>query len=379
MGTDNTRCIRVRNIMTLNCGNSEALDALNSTRDEIKNALAQGKDAISTLESKVTEAISQLESVKVPIPSVAAPNLQEDINNVINQATADINQALTELPGKIAEFQETWSDVLSDSEIEGYIDKMQSVVTDAVADPTSLLDFDPCKEFPNKEIKTTTNDLGETVNEAIQKAKTIEIPTINPVEVSESAAPIQTVVVHQEAQPDKQPSAASPSGLSLFDVMKAHSTYSETLRGIKNTYHQGLYDAKEAQITRYEQDNSALEKEIGQKKKQTGKDFATLEKEGAWSEQIIRYADGYDALVDEFDDIDNRIAVLELLQLGYISVITEELELKDFQPTEDSFNSGGKQGNITQGDKDTWTKMKAHIDANKQVVIDYYNYKNRNK
>ena len=161
--------------------------------------------------------------------------------------------------------------------------------------------------------------------------------------------------------------------------MKAHSTYSETLRGIKNTYHQGLYDAKEAQITRYEQDNSALEKEIGQKKKQTGKDFATLEKEGAWSEQIIRYADGYDALVDEFDDIDNRIAVLELLQLGYISVITEELELKDFQPTEDSFNSGGKQGNITQGDKDTWTKMKAHIDANKQVVIDYYNYKNRNK
>ena len=77
---------------------------------------------------------------------------------------------------------------------------MQSVVTNAMADPTSLLDFDPCKEFPNKEIKTTTNDLGQTVNEAVQKAKTIEIPTINPVEISESAAPVQTVVSHQEIQ-----------------------------------------------------------------------------------------------------------------------------------------------------------------------------------
>ena len=365
--------------MTLNCGNSEALDALNTTRDDIKNALAQGKDAIATLESKVSEAITQLNSVKVPIPSVTAPNLQEDINSVISQATTDINQALTELPGKIAEFQEVWGDVLSDAEVQGYIDKMQSVVTNAVADPTSLLDFDPCKEFPNKEIKTTTNDLGETVNEAVQKAKTIEIPTINPIEISESAAPVQTVVSHQEIQPEKKPSVASPSGLSLFDVTVAHNTYSETLRGIKNTYHQGLYDAKEAQISQYEQDNAALEKEIGQKKKQTGKDFATLEKEGAWSAQIIRYADGYDALVDEFDDIDNRIAVIEVLQLGYTSVLTEELELKDFQPTEDSFNAGGLQGNITQGDKDTWTKMKAHIDANKQVVIDYYNYKNRNK
>ena len=105
--------------MTLNCGNSEALDALNTTRDDIKNALAQGKDAIATLESKVSEAITQLNSVKVPIPSVTAPNLQEDINSVISQATTDINQALTELPGKIAEFQQVWGDVLSDAEVQG--------------------------------------------------------------------------------------------------------------------------------------------------------------------------------------------------------------------------------------------------------------------
>ena len=115
--------------MTLNCGKSEALDALNEKRDEIKAALAQGKAGLADLQSKATEAITALNSVKVPLPSVAVPNLQEDINNVVNQATADINTALTQLPTQIANFQATWGEVLSDSEIQGYIDEMTNVVT----------------------------------------------------------------------------------------------------------------------------------------------------------------------------------------------------------------------------------------------------------
>ena len=153
MGSDNIRSIGVRNVMTLQCGNSAAVDALNSKRDEIKNALAQGKDALADLESKAAEALSAIEGVKVPIPEIPLPNLQEDINSVVTSLTSGIDianplsgaSALTSLPGKIAEFTSTWSGVLPADEVQSYIDTMTSTVTNAVTDPTSLLDFDPCK------------------------------------------------------------------------------------------------------------------------------------------------------------------------------------------------------------------------------------------
>ena len=95
--------------MTLICGNNVSLDALDGVTDEIEAALAQGKAGLATLEAKAAEALTALESVKVPIPSVALPNLQNEINSVVTSLTADLNTAVASLPAKIAELQTTFS------------------------------------------------------------------------------------------------------------------------------------------------------------------------------------------------------------------------------------------------------------------------------
>lgn len=365
--------------MTLNCGNSAAVDALNSVRDDIKNALAQGKDAIGDLEAKASEAIAKLNEVKVPIPSVAVPNLQEDINSVVTQATTDINTAIAELPAKIAEFQSTWGDVLSDSEVQGYIDKMTEVVTQAVTDPTSLLDFDPCKEFPNKDIETTVNSAGESITKAVEQAKAVEVPTINPVTVEESAAVVQTVTAHEDIQPDKKPSTASPSKLSYFDVMKNHSVYADAVILIKNTHHQDETDVVSIKIEKFEEANAAYEDEIMDLETETGKNIKTMISENIFPDYLIKYIDEYDAMVDEYGIVDARVAVIETLMIGLKGTFTGDLEMKDFQPTLDSFLSGGITGQITDSDIAVWKKIEALMYDNQQVIIDFEYYLGRNK
>ena len=378
MGADNTRCIRVRNIMTLNCGKSEALDALNEKRDEIKAALAQGKAGLADLQSKATEAITALNSVKVPLPSVAVPNLQEDINNVVNQATADINTALTQLPTQIANFQATWGEVLSDSEIQGYIDEMTNVVTGAVTDPTSLLDFDPCSSFPNKVIETADDG---TKTEAT-KAPAVTTPTTNAVTPEESAAPVQTVTAHQDIQPDKKPSTLphmKTSDRNYFEIMRDFNAYADAVIEIKNTHHQDETDKVSIKIEDFEIANEAYEDELADLEIATGLSIKQLEEQGKMPDYLTKYIDEYDAMVDEYGFVDARVAVIETLMVGYRGTFTGELAMKDFTPTEDSFNAGGIYGDITQSDKDVWAQIKTLMDDNKQNIIDYEQHRNRRK
>lgn len=378
MGTSSIRAIGVRNTMTLQCGNSAAVDALNSKRDEIKNALAQGKDAMADLESKAAEALSALEAVKVPIPSVAIPNLQEDINNVVNQATADINTALTQLPTQIANFQATWGEVLSDSEIQGYIDEMTNVVTGAVADPTSLLNFDPCSSFPNKVIETADDG---TKKEAT-KAPTVTTPTTNAVTPEESAAPVQTVTAHEDIQPDKKPSTLphmKASDRNYFTIMKEFNAYADQVIEIKNTHHQAETDVVSIKIEEFELANEDLEDEIADLEISTGLSIKQLEEQGKFPEHLTKYVDEYDAMIDEYGVVDARVAAIEVLMMGYKGTFTGELAMKDFKPTEDSFNAGGIYGDISDTDIAIWAQIKALMDANKQNIIDYEQHRNVRK
>ena len=386
MGTGSIRTIGVRNTMTLQCGSSAAVDALNSKRDEIKNALAQGKDAMADLESKAAEALSALEAVKVPIPSVAIPNLQEDINSVVSGLTSGLDisnplsgaSALTSLPGKIAEFTSTWSSVLPANEIQSYVDTMTSTVTNAVTDPTSLLDFDPCKQFPNKIIETAPDG---TQKEAV-KAPAVETPTVNATKPEESAAPVQTVTAHEDIQPDKKPSTLphmKASDRNYFTIMKEFNAYADQVIEIKNTHHQAETDVVSIKIEEFELANEALEDEIADLEISTGLSIKQLEEQGKFPEHLTKYIDEYDAMIDEYGVVDARVAAIEVLMMGYKGTFTGELAMKDFKPTEDSFNAGGIYGDISDTDIAIWAQIKALMDANKQNIIDYEQHRNVRK
>ena len=173
------------------CGNNEALDAINEVRDGIKDALAEGKAALADIQSKASEALSELNNFKVELPDTTS--LQGDIQALIGQVQGDF-------AGALAEFQEAWGSVLSSEEIQGYIDQVTSIASD----PLSLLEFDPCKDIPNIEFETTTDENGETVRTRVDKALASLTPNVNPTAIEAFSPQVLDI--------SAQPSTNSPSG-----------------------------------------------------------------------------------------------------------------------------------------------------------------------
>ena len=128
------------------CGKNPALDDIMGKVDEIKGKLAEGMGALGDLEAKANEALAGLQAELPELPSVTS--LQGDLAAALGSAQSDFS-------GALASFKETWGDKLPISEIEGYFDQ----ISGAISDPTSLLSFDPCKAFPNKEIDSSTFEL----------------------------------------------------------------------------------------------------------------------------------------------------------------------------------------------------------------------------
>ena len=153
--------------MSLICGSNASMDAITEKVDEIKAKLAEGMSALGDLESKAGEALSQLQAAMPEIPA-AGPSLQADLSGFIASAQAD-------LAGATASFQATWGEALSSSEIQGYIDK----ITTALSDPLSLASFDPCSEFPNKELDAAGKEITKAQEAAIPNVAPIELPSFD--------------------------------------------------------------------------------------------------------------------------------------------------------------------------------------------------------
>ena len=241
-----------------------------------------------------------------------------------------------------------------------------------------MLNFDPCSSFPNKVIETADDG---TKKEAT-KAPAVTTPTTNAVTPEESAAPVQTVTAHQDIQPDKKPSTLphmKTSDRNYFEIMRDFNAYADAVIEIKNTHHQDETDKVSIKIENFEIANEAYEDELADLEIATGLSIKQLEEQGKMPDYLTKYIDEYDAMVDEYGFVDARVAVIETLMVGYRGTFTGELAMKDFTPTEDSFNAGGIYGDITQSDKDVWAQIKTLMDDNKQNIIDYEQHRNRRK
>ena len=360
--------------MTLNCGKSEALDALNEKRDEIKAALAQGKAGLADLQSKATEAITALNSVKVPLPSVAIPNLQEDINSVVTNLTSGLDianpltgaSALASLPGKIAEFKATWASVLPADEVQSYIDTMTSTVTNAVIDPTSLNDFDPCKQFPNKIIETADDG---TKKEAV-KAKAVATPTTNAVKPEESAPPAPTPQVHLEEQPDQKPSEVSPSGYTRNVVLTDWKAVNDPIRARRVEHFKKAKKDKKEAVKAYRADNDAVRKTIKALMKSTGKKPAQLAEENAFNEEQQKYYDKFNELKYEYKLVSVRQANYILVEMCFHEYLMEEMSEDEWLELKKKYQEKSPE------DQELWEQAEADFTAGKAAVIAWKEYLN---
>jgi len=348
--------------MTLICGNNVSLEALDGVTDEIEAALAQGKAGLAQLEAKAAEALTALESVKVPIPSVALPNLQNEINSVVTSLTADLNTAVATLPAKIAELQTTFSGLPS-TELDGYIDQITTIVNTAVSSG-SLTGFDPCSLFPNKEVAADGS--------IVEKAKAVLTPNVNATTPEESAATVQTVTEHTDLQPSKKPSTISPSGKSYDEVMDEWDRVTGIIDPMIEVYWKGLNDDAVKAHDDYIAANSSPRSELINLQRNTGRKALDLYQNGRMSESVAKYYEGEQDLLRDLELLDSREAIFYDTEDAYLLYLAG---LKSKDDWDLIYITYATQENLEE-DFNKWFQIQNQWDKYKQAVIDRAQYLN---
>lgn len=346
--------------MTLICGNNVSLDALDGKTDEIEELLAQGKDGLASLASKVSEATSALESLKVPIPSVALPNLQNEINSIVTSLTSDLETAIPGLTSKLAELQTTFSGLPSD-ELQGYMDQITSIVTGAVSSG-GLSGFDPCSLFPNKEVATD--------GAIVEKAKAVKTPNTNATEPEESAAVVKTVTESLEEQPSQKASEASPSKKSYDEVMKEWDRVTGVIYPMSEVYWKGLKDDAVKAYDDYKAANISLKDELINLQRETGQKAELLYKNNGMSESLTKYYEKEQELQLAVTNIGRREGLYYDTEDGYLQYLAGLMLKRDWDVAiayyEEHFPD----------DYFKWFQVQTQWDKEKQVVIDRAQYLN---
>lgn len=293
----------------LNCGNNAALDSINGKVDEIKAKLAEGMSALSDLQSKADDIASEINAALPELPSL--PSLQADLNTALAAAATDFQSALND-------FNETWGDKLSTAEIDEYFAKISEIASN----PLALADFDPCKEFPNKEIDGDGN--------VVVKAKKADTPAAPPVKIEEF---VKTVIDNVEL-----PSTVSPAGTSrkesgFGDAMQARiAIFSEV-----NDYYTPF--AKAARLKVEELEKKPEFKQTGGTGI-TANDAAKrfrLYNTGKMTEEQVIWFEQYDAARVEHQKVhDRRTAVKNQLEI-YIEFLSGRIPEENYLKGEDVF------------------------------------------
>tara|TARA_B100000927_G_scaffold243198_2_gene205143 strand:- start:12263 stop:13327 length:1065 start_codon:yes stop_codon:yes gene_type:complete len=348
--------------MTLICGNNVSLEALDGVTDEIEAALAQGKAGLATLEAKAAEALTALESVKVPIPSVALPNLQDEINSAVTSLTANLDVAITSLPGKIAQLQETFSGLPSD-ELQGYIDQMTTIVQTAVTSG-SLTGFDPCSLFPNKEVAADGS--------IVEKAKAVETPNVNATKPEDSAAKVQTVTEHKDQQPSKKPSVVSPSGKSYDEVMTEWDRVTGIIDPMIEVYWRILKDDANKAYEDYKKANSSPRSQLINLQRTTGRKALDLYQAGKMPQRVAQYYEKEQELLRTITLIDSREAIFYDTEDAYLKFLAG---LKTKDDWDLIYITYATQENLEE-DFNKWFQIQTQWDKYKQAVVDRAQYLN---
>ena len=346
--------------MTLICGQNVSLEELKGKTSEIEALLAQGKAGLAQLQAKATEALTALESVQVPIPSVALPNLQNEINSAVTALTADLNTAVASLPAKIAELQTTFSGLPS-AELDGYIDQITTIVNTAVSSG-SLTGFDPCSLFPNKEVATDGT--------IVEKAKKIETPNVNATPPKESAATFQPIIQHENEQPQKKASEISPSGLVYADVIEKFEEAADIIYAMSDVYWRGLEDDAVKAHDDYIAANSSQRSELINLQRNTGRKALDLYQNGKLSESVAKYYEGEQQLLRDLELLDSREALFYDIELEYLNYLSGLIEKSEWDHIIDNY---AKQENLAD-DYFKWVQIQNQWDKYKQEVINRSKY-----
>tara|TARA_B100000287_G_scaffold176439_1_gene166435 strand:+ start:7037 stop:8113 length:1077 start_codon:yes stop_codon:yes gene_type:complete len=355
--------------MSLNCGNNVSLDALNGMRDEIKTALSQGKAGLATMQAKAAEAVAKLNEIKVPLPSVALPSLQEDLNTLITNATADLNIASISLPTHIETFKTTWGSVLSDTELQGYIDQATSLVNGAISSG-GLSGFDPCKLFPNKEIKDGKVDT---------KAKKAETPNTNATEPEESAATLDTVAEVLAKQASELPSVVSPSGLTYMTVYTEYMAIAVPndidIQSYFTAEHKSARDALDA----HEKSNASTLDGLINSSRNAGMKMRQLYESNQTSETEAKFLEKLWELQDASAFVDTRKAIFHEMDKSHRKYLIGEIDKEDFDNREAGYLGGNIDGHeIPTQDYSKYVTIKAKWEAGKTALINWHKYSTEN-
>lgn len=340
------------------CGKNEALDSITAKVDEIKGKLAEGMAALGDLESKAQEALGELQAALPELPT--ATSLQADLSAALAGAQSDFSAAL-------ADFKETWGDKLSDSEIQEYFDKINEVISD----PTALLDFDPCKEFPNKEL----DDTGAVV----VKPKVIETPTVKPektpsfteiattlsAKVNALGVKIEARQVTGPTQTDLSnlPSLFSPAGTSLggSGFSGAMSTRGKVLQTVNDKFTPLVREArlayeKEKKKPEFNQTGgSGINGSGAAKRDRLYKKGKMTDKQVTWYEKFLDLEIAYQEVQDRRDMIKDQLLV-------YIEHLTGRVSQENLEKGEKEFNADPR---LTDSDKSLYEEQKAELDKGK--------------
>ena len=136
------------------CGKSGIVSQISDAQKQLNSIIAEGKNAIYAVESKIAEAKNYIKTLKES-PDVIKRSLQEDINNILSEASlADPSG----LPARILEVKDAYQDAT------GAVDRILANVDQFIKDPLNT-PLSVCDDIPN------ITKLGESVSALANNSK----------------------------------------------------------------------------------------------------------------------------------------------------------------------------------------------------------------
>jgi hypothetical protein len=332
----------------LPCGDNAALGDLTGKINEIKDKLNEGLSALADLEAKATEALSKLTSLKAEIPGL--DSLQADLAAALAAAQNDAASAF-------AAFREKWGEALPEAEIQGYID----TITALLSDPTSLLTFDACKAFPNKQIDPATGKVST-------KAQAAAIPNAAPTTFTETPSATYEPVITRTYES------------KITDEMKANTAARKKAGEDIEAYFKPKYKALALKIKEAKKDDNFGT--IATKARESGKKYHQLKDEGALTDGEVKWVELRDSLIAEREFLKARDYILTRQVFAYNLYLSGEMPAKTYEEEAnhpEGYLQGGKKdadGNqkIPAEDIAKFREIEADLKATEAGAKGWYAY-----
>lgn len=321
--------------MSLLCGKNSALEGLNSIRDQIKAQLASKKGALGGLSAAADAIKSKIAAVKAAVPS-------------LDSFQAELAALTGATPAQIAAFKAKWDGKVAD--LNSLVAKVTSGIANAI---------DICKDVPNVKMNPTTGAV-------VEEAKESKTPNTAP---AEAPAVTPTVVVKSKETSSGISGVVPETTLSKFETA-VQTPFQEQVRGplSKDAYAKSVAEVEARNSRDYFSAVQRQSRYVNNDEARANSTAAELAALDAMAQATLarRAADTVRNTLDRY--------------------FTFRVEKGDESAAE-FWNKVKESGNTSLGlvdnsiigsmqDVRPWMlKVDAIIDANTDVVTDYYKYK----